>query len=88
MLLAWLLAQQTPDPPIEGLGPYIAFGSLALLVIAGLAKAFVTQRSENKELNDRVFQIVEKVEPLLHEVAGALKDSTRAVERSGSGRDR
>ena len=87
MLLVWL-AQQSPAPPIEGLGPYIAFGTLALGVIAGLAKAFVTQRTENKQLNDRVFLIVEKVEPLLHEVAGALKESTRAVERSEMGRDR
>lgn len=87
MVLAWM-AQAGPIPTIEGLGPYIAFGSLALVVIGGLAKAFVTQRQENKELNDRVFLIVEKVEPLLHEVAGALKESTRAVERSGPGRDR
>ncbi len=82
-LVWWVLAQAGPTPTTEGLGPFIAFGSLALLVIAGLAKAFVTQRTENKELNDRVFLIVEKVEPLLHEVAGALKESTRAVERTG-----
>lgn len=87
MLLAWM-AQASPVPTTEGLGPFIAFGSLALVVIGGLAKAFVTQRTENKELNDRVFSIVEKVEPLLHEVASALKESTRAVERSGPGRDR
>lgn len=79
MLLAWLLLAQSVPPTTE---------ALALAVIAALAKAFALQRAENKDLNDRVFNVVEKVEPVLHEVVGALKESTRAVERSGQGRDR
>lgn len=86
MRALWLLAQQSPSVT-DGLGPFAAFAVLATSVIGGLAKAFASQRQENKELNNRVFLVVEKVEPLLYEVAGALKESTRAVEQASRGRD-
>lgn len=77
----WLLGQT--DSALEGLGPFVAFGSLALTVIFGLARALAREREENKELTARTFDIVSRVEPLLSEVATAMRESTATVGQAG-----
>lgn len=92
-MAAWLLAQQATD--VSTLGPFAAFGTLAVAVIGWLAKALSDARSDakearsdNKVLVDRVFTLAENNGPILATVKDALDRNTRALDRVAPDRDR
>lgn len=60
--------------PAEALGPFAAFGGLALLVIAALWRECRAKDAEIARLNERQFSWAERAAPILEKVADALRD--------------
>jgi hypothetical protein len=83
----WLLAQSGVTDATS-LGPFAAFGTLAVGVIGWLVKALSDARADaketradNKVLVDRVFTLAENSGPILARTVDALDRNTRVLDQ-------
>jgi hypothetical protein len=91
-VITWLhLAQSDASPAapwLDSLGPFVAFGGLALLVIWWQQRQILEERKASREQTDRLIEMAERHLPLLETTNHALEENRRALDDARRAIDR